>query len=57
MYFLVNGLLTRNLLAIFGERDAAARMMELETIWLPEGIFIDPATSAKADEALFILAN
>ncbi|SOE91997.1 hypothetical protein SAMN05414139_04703 [Burkholderia sp. D7] len=42
MHFSVNELLKRNLLAVFGERDSAARMMELETIWLPEGIFVDP---------------
>jgi hypothetical protein len=38
----VNELLKRNLLAVFGERDAAARMKELETIWLPDGVFVDP---------------
>ncbi|AMO93114.1 hypothetical protein CFter6_0383 [Collimonas fungivorans] len=42
MSFSVNELLRRNLLAIFGERNAAARMTELETIWLPEGTFVDP---------------
>ncbi|SAL70532.1 hypothetical protein AWB69_08359 [Caballeronia udeis] len=42
MQFSVNELLSRNLLAIFGERDSAARMKELETIWLPEGCFVDP---------------
>lgn len=42
MSFSVNELLQRNLLAIFGERDSAVRMKELQTIWLPEGIFIDP---------------
>jgi hypothetical protein len=42
MHFSVNELLKRNLLAIFGERDSAARMKELETIWLPEGCFVDP---------------
>src|SRR5471032_3231517 len=42
MPFSVNELLKRNLLAIFGERDPAARMMELKTIWLPEGIFVGP---------------
>ncbi|MGF6604217.1 hypothetical protein P3T23_008972 [Paraburkholderia sp. GAS448] len=42
MHFSVNELLSRNLLAIFGERDSAARMKELETIWLPEGCFVDP---------------
>lgn len=38
----VDELLRRNLLAIFGERDSVARMKELEAIWLPDGIFIDP---------------
>ena len=42
MSFSVNELLQRNLLAIFGERNSAVRMKELETIWLPEGVFIDP---------------
>ncbi|NPT53839.1 hypothetical protein [Paraburkholderia elongata] len=42
MHFSVNELLKRNRLAIFGERDSAARMKELETIWLPEGCFVDP---------------
>lgn len=42
MRFSVNELLTRNLLAIFAERDSSARMKELETIWLPEGVFVDP---------------
>ena len=42
MSFSVNELLKRNLLAIFGERDPAARMMELKIIWLPEGIFVGP---------------
>ncbi|SOE95459.1 SnoaL-like domain-containing protein [Burkholderia sp. D7] len=41
MHFSVNELLKRNLLAIFGERDSAARRKELETIWLPEGTFVD----------------
>ncbi|WP_396333693.1 hypothetical protein [Burkholderia anthina] len=38
----MNELLKRNLLSVFGERDAAARLIELKTIWLPEGIFTDP---------------
>jgi hypothetical protein len=38
----VDELLRRNLLAIFGERDSVARMKELEAIWLPDGIVIDP---------------
>lgn len=42
MQLSVNELLKRNLLAIFGERDSVARMKELETIWLPEGVFVDP---------------
>jgi SnoaL-like domain len=42
MFFSVNELLQRNLLSIFGERDSAARMIELKNIWLPDGIFIDP---------------
>jgi len=40
--YYVDELLRRNLLAIFGERDSVARMKELEAIWLPDGIFIDP---------------
>lgn len=42
MFFSVSELLQRNLLAIFGERDSTVRMTELKTIWLPDGIFIDP---------------
>jgi hypothetical protein len=42
MHFSVNELLTRNLLAVFGERDAAARRKELAAIWLQDGIFVDP---------------
>ncbi|CAB3649651.1 hypothetical protein LMG24238_01057 [Paraburkholderia sediminicola] len=42
MEFSVNELMKRNLLAVFSERDSVARMKELETIWLPEGIFVDP---------------
>lgn len=42
MSFSVNELLKRNLLAIFSERDPAARMAELKAIWLPEGLFVDP---------------
>ncbi|NKI71157.1 nuclear transport factor 2 family protein [Collimonas pratensis] len=42
MSFSVNELLQRNLHAIFGERDSAARMKELEAIWQPEGVFVDP---------------
>ncbi|MEQ5841925.1 nuclear transport factor 2 family protein [Paraburkholderia acidicola] len=42
MHFTVNELLKRNLLGIFGERDAAARMAELKAIWQPDGVFVDP---------------
>jgi hypothetical protein len=42
MDFSVNELMKRNLFAIFGERDSAVRMLELKTIWLPKGIFVDP---------------
>ena len=42
MCFSVSELLKRNLLAVFGERDSAARLIELKSIWLPEGIFVDP---------------
>lgn len=42
MSFSVNELLQRNLHAIFGQRDAAARMAELKALWLPEGVFVDP---------------
>lgn len=42
MHFTVNELLKRNLLGIFGERDATARMTELKAIWQPDGVFVDP---------------
>jgi hypothetical protein len=42
MCFSVNELLKRNLLSVFGERDSATRLIELKTIWLPEGVFVDP---------------
>jgi hypothetical protein len=35
-------LLQRNLLGVFGERDAGRRRSELEAIWSPQGVFIDP---------------
>ncbi|WP_322081778.1 hypothetical protein [Burkholderia sp. BCC1972] len=38
----MNELLKRNLLSVFGERDSAARLIELKTIWLPQGVFVDP---------------
>ncbi len=35
-------LLQRNLHGVFGQRDALKRRQELESIWLAEGVFIDP---------------
>ncbi len=42
MQFPVAELLERNLLAVFGERDATRRRAALETLWSPQGVFIDP---------------
>jgi hypothetical protein len=42
MHSSVANLLERNLLDIFGERDAARRRAVLESIWSPEGVFVDP---------------
>jgi len=35
-------LLQSNLLAVFSQRDAAARHTALHTLWSPDGVFIDP---------------
>jgi len=35
-------LLEQNLLGVFGERDVERRRAVLETIWSPEGVFVDP---------------
>lgn len=35
-------LLRRNLHAVFGQRDQAARRAEIERIWHADGVFIDP---------------
>ncbi len=42
MQFSVAELLERNLLAVFGERDSTRRQAALETLWSPQGVFIDP---------------
>lgn len=42
MQLSVAELLERNLLAVFGERDATKRQAALETLWSPQGVFIDP---------------
>jgi hypothetical protein len=38
----IANLLERNLLDVFGERDAARRRGALESIWSPDGVFVDP---------------
>jgi hypothetical protein len=42
MSFTVANLLERNLLDVFGERDAQRRRAVLESIWCADGVFVDP---------------
>ena len=38
----IENLLTRNLLEIFGERDAAKRRSAIAALWAENGVFVDP---------------
>jgi hypothetical protein len=47
----VTALLTRNL-SVFGERNSEARKIELQALWLPDGVFIDPDGRYVGHEAI-----
>jgi hypothetical protein len=38
----IENILTRNLLEIFGERDAAKRRSVIAALWAENGVFVDP---------------
>ena len=40
----ISTLLTRNLLEVFGENDAARRRAAIDELWTEDGVFYDPKT-------------
>jgi hypothetical protein len=38
----IENLLTRNLLEVFGERDAVKRRAAIAALWAEDGVFVDP---------------
>jgi hypothetical protein len=39
---MIANLLTRNLLEVFGERDAVKRRSAIAVLWAEDGVFVDP---------------